>query len=161
MVHCSCEFGYYNSINNCPMRCNTKQYIYYSASLLYMFWVSNTPIIRSTQNCNYSLRHCSYFLCSYLLPWPTSLESVFKVLCTPDDGCVWHPKLIEGTYRIINRLLCVASRWTVINPLNAQLHTICHLLALLACHLLALLAAHHILRISRIRVNIDQRCTEP
>ena len=46
-------------INNCPTRCNTKQSIYYSASSLYMFWVSTTPIIRSTQNCNYSLRYCA------------------------------------------------------------------------------------------------------
>jgi hypothetical protein len=33
----------------------------------------------------------------------------------------------------------------LINPLNAELNPI--------CHLLALLAAHHILHISRIRVN--------
>ena len=39
-------------INNCPMRCHTKQCIYYSASSLYMFRVSTTPIIRSTQKCN-------------------------------------------------------------------------------------------------------------
>ena len=45
--------------SNCPTRCNTKQSIYYSASSLYMFRVSNTPIIRSTQNCNYSLRYCA------------------------------------------------------------------------------------------------------
>ena len=50
------------------MRCNTKQSIYYTASSLYMFRVSNTPIIRSTQNCNYSLQYWSYFLCSYLPP---------------------------------------------------------------------------------------------
>ena len=48
--------------NNCPTRCNTKQSIYYSASLLYMFRVSTTPIIKSTQNCNYSLRYWSYYL---------------------------------------------------------------------------------------------------
>jgi len=42
-------------------------------------------------------------------------ESVVTVLCTPDDGCGWHPKHVDWTYRIINRLLCVASRWTVIN----------------------------------------------
>jgi len=34
-------------INTCS-RCNTKQSIYYSASSLYMFRVSNTPIIRIT-----------------------------------------------------------------------------------------------------------------
>jgi len=57
-------------INNCPTRCNTKDSIYYSASSLYMFRVSTTPIM-STQNCNYSLRCWSYFLCSYLpSTWP-------------------------------------------------------------------------------------------
>jgi len=71
-----------------------------------MFRVSTTPIIRSTQNCNYSLRYWSYFLCSYL---PAT------VLCTPDDGCGWHPKHVEWTCRIINRLFCGASRWTIIN----------------------------------------------
>jgi hypothetical protein len=34
----------------------------------------------------------------------------------------------------------------LINPLNAELHPI--------CHLLALLGAHHILHVSRIRVNL-------
>ena len=59
-------------INNCPTRCNTKQSIYYSASSLYMFRVSTTPIIMCTQNCNYSLRYWSYFLCSLLPPtWPS------------------------------------------------------------------------------------------
>ena len=35
----------------------------------------------------------------------------------------------------------------VLNPLNAELNPI--------CHLLALLGAHHILHISRIRVNVQ------
>ena len=48
-------------INKCPTRCNTKQSIYYSASSIYMFRVSTTPIIRITQNCNYNLRYWSYF----------------------------------------------------------------------------------------------------
>jgi hypothetical protein len=52
--------------NNCPTSCNTKQSIYYSASSLCVFRVSTTPVINSTQNCNYSLRYWSYFLCSYL-----------------------------------------------------------------------------------------------
>jgi len=41
-------------------------------------------------------------------------EAVVTVLCTPDDGCGWHPKHVECTYRIVNRLLCVASRWIII-----------------------------------------------
>ena len=46
--------------------------------------------------------------------WPIP-EAVVTVLCTPDDGCNWHPKHVEWTCRIINRLLCVASRWTIFN----------------------------------------------
>ena len=79
-------------INNCPTRCNTKQSIYYSASSPYIFQVSATPIIRNTQNCNYNLRYWSYFFMQ--LP-PSNMT---KLVC-----------------RIINRLLCVASRWISIN----------------------------------------------
>ena len=105
-------------INSCPTRCNTKQSIYYSASSLYMFRVSTTPIIRSTQNCNYSLRYCAAWprwreVAAQKI-WPVP-EAVVTVLCTPDYGCVWHPKHVEWACRIINRLLSVAFRWTVIN----------------------------------------------
>ena len=47
----------------------------------------------------------------------TVSEAVVTVLCTPDNGCGWHPKHVEWTCRIINSLLCVASRWTIINIL--------------------------------------------
>ena len=46
--------------------------------------------------------------------WPVP-EAVVTVLCTPDAGCGWHPKHVEWTCRKINRLLRVASLWTVIN----------------------------------------------
>ena len=46
--------------------------------------------------------------------WPVP-EAVVTVLCTPDDRCSWNPKHVEWTCRKINRLLCVASRWTIIN----------------------------------------------
>ena len=92
-------------IKNCPTRCSTKQSIYYSASSLYMFRLSTTPIITSTQNCNYSLRYWSYFFCSYLPPtwqsWPRWMEvaavpeAVVTVMCIPDDECGWHPKHVE------------------------------------------------------------------
>jgi len=58
-ILCLCFYVSLININNCPTRCNTKQSIYYSASSLYMFRVSTTPISRSTQNCNYSLRYWS------------------------------------------------------------------------------------------------------
>ena len=48
-----------SNVNNCPSRCNTMQSIYYSASSLYMFRLSTTPTIRSTQNWYYSLRYCA------------------------------------------------------------------------------------------------------
>ena len=60
------------------MRCNTKQSIYYSANSLYMFQASTTPIIRSTQNCNYSHQYWSYFCAATSLqcgqPWLATLE---------------------------------------------------------------------------------------
>jgi len=72
------------NINDCPTRCNTKQPICYFASSLYMFRVSTTPNVRSAQNCNYSLRYCSY------LPptWPATLEggSCTKIT-TSTGGC--------------------------------------------------------------------------
>ena len=113
-------------INNCPTRCNTKQSIYYSASSLYMFRVSTTTIIGGAQNCNYSLRYCAATSLQRGQAWPRWREvaaqkiwpvpeAVVTVLCTPDDRCGWHPKHVEWTCRIINRLLCVASRWTIIN----------------------------------------------
>jgi hypothetical protein len=107
-------------------RRNSKQSIYYSASSLYRFRVSTTPIIGRTQNCNYSPRYWSYFCAATSLQcgqaWPRWREvaapvpeAVVTVLCTPDDGCGWHPKHVERTFKIINRLICVASRWTIIN----------------------------------------------
>ena len=49
------------------------------------------------------------------------------------DRCGWHPKHIEWTCRIINRLLCVSSRWTIINikrheftePSTLQVSSLC------------------------------------
>ena len=131
-ILCLCFRASLIYINNCPTRCNTKQSIYYSASSLYMFRVSTTPVIRSTQNCNYSLRYWSYSLCSYLpSTWPSlaTLEggtggcsysfvySWWVCVCV----CGWHPKHVEWTCRIINRPFCVASRWEIINRVARNL----------------------------------------
>ena len=56
LQHFLCLWFY---IHTCPTRCNKKQSIYYSASSLYMFRASNTPIIKNTWNCNYNLRYWS------------------------------------------------------------------------------------------------------
>jgi len=71
-------------INNCPTRCNTKQSVYYSASSLYMFRVSTTPIIRSTQNCNYSLRYCA---ATSLQRGQAGLEVAAQKIMTSIEGC--------------------------------------------------------------------------
>jgi len=119
-----------NYINNCPTRCNTKQSLYYSASSLYMFRVSTTPIIGSTQNCNCT-GHTSlqrgqawprWRKVAAEKIWPVP-EAVVTVLRTPDDGCGWHPKHVEWTCWIINRLLCLASRWTII---TIYIYTYCN-----------------------------------
>ena len=91
-----------------------------------MFRVSTRPIIRITQNCNYSFRYCAATSLQRGQAWPRWREvavpkiwpvpeAVVTGLCTPDDGYGWHPKHVEWTCRIINRLLCVASRWTIIS----------------------------------------------
>ena len=74
-----CNKAELDYINNCPTRCNTKQSIYYSAISLYMFRVSTTPIIRSTQNCNYSLRYCA---ATYLQRDQASLAALEGGSCT-------------------------------------------------------------------------------
>ena len=55
--------------------------------------------------------------------WPVQ-EAVVTVLCTPDDGCGWHQKHVEWSRRIINRLLCVAFRWAIINLVLLELATL-------------------------------------
>ena len=125
LIECIFKLQFY--INNFPTRCNTKQSIYYSASSLYMFRVPTTPIIISTQNCNYSPRYCAATSpqrgqdslatlreVAAQKIWPVP-KAVVTVLCAPDDGCGWHPKNVEWTCRIVNRLLCVGSRWTIID----------------------------------------------
>jgi hypothetical protein len=89
-----------------------------------------------------------------------------------------EPVTFQLVARCVNQLCYGAWKRILslkLNPLNAKLNPIFHLLALLAahhilhiskimvntlnsklipiCHLLALLAAHHILHVSRIRVN--------
>ena len=69
---------FWNNINNFQTRCNTKQSIYYSASPLYMFRVSTTPIIQRGQAWPRWREVASQKV------WPVP-EAVVTVLCTPDD----------------------------------------------------------------------------
>jgi len=113
-------------INNCSMRWDTKQSICYSASSLYMFRMSTTPtsVVHKTVTTASGTGHI-FCATTSLQRGQASFatleggsgvpDAVVEVLCTPDDGCGWHTKHVEWTCRIINRLLCVASRWAIIN----------------------------------------------
>ena len=79
------------NINYCLTRCNTKQSIYYSASSLYMFRVSTTPIIRITQNCNYSIRFCA----------ATSLQRGQATLATLQGGSCTVPKAVVTVFILL------------------------------------------------------------
>jgi len=74
-------------INNSPTRCNTKQSIYYSASSLYLFRVSTTPIIRSTQNCNYTIRYCAATSLQRGQAWPCWREVAAQKNMNNTGGC--------------------------------------------------------------------------
>ena len=84
-------------INNCPTRCNKPVYLLFCKFTLHVSGVNHTHHQELQKKI-----------------WPV-LEAVVTVLCSHDDGCGWHPKHVEWTCRIINRLLCVSSRWTIIN----------------------------------------------
>ena len=83
LILCLWFRAYLFYINNCPTRCNTKQSIYYSASSLYMFRVSTTPITMSTQNCNYSLLY--WPRCAVQLP-PSNVATLEGGSCTAQRG---------------------------------------------------------------------------
>ena len=55
--------------------------VYFICKLLYMFRVVFPPIVRSTNNCIYSI-------------WYQS-STVDTVICAPDDGWRNHPKHVE------------------------------------------------------------------
>ena len=54
---------------------------------VHMFQVSTTPIIRSKQNCNYSLRYWSYFFVR--LPLPNVAKSYFLCRCLSPMWPTW------------------------------------------------------------------------
>ena len=102
------------------------------------FNVAKLPVI-STQNWNYSLRYCATTALQRRQAWPRWREvaaqkiwpvpeAVVTVLCTPDDGCGWHPKHVEWSCRIISRLFCVVSCWNIVNICIPNFIIICELL---------------------------------
>jgi hypothetical protein len=85
---------------------------------------------------------------AYLIVWRAYLIAVEGI---PDCWRAYpivggHTWLLEGIPDCWRAYLIVGGHtWLFANPLNTELNTI--------CHLLALLGAHHILHVSRIRFN--------
>jgi hypothetical protein len=81
---------------------------YYILKLLYMFRVVPPPIIRSANNCIYSIWYLSHLY--FYLPLAAgssngvTTDAIDKVVCAPDDGWRYHPKHVEQFPDII---ICV------------------------------------------------------
>ena len=75
--------------------------VYFTWKLLYMFRVVPAPIIRSANNCIYSIWYLSHPYCYLPLSRQVAVtvwkipDAVDTVVCAPDDGCWYHPKHVE------------------------------------------------------------------
>jgi hypothetical protein len=65
--------------------------------LLYMFLVVPPPIIRSANNCIYSIWYLSHRYCYLPLSWKSwnRFERAVGGVCAPDDGGKYHQKHVE------------------------------------------------------------------
>jgi hypothetical protein len=108
--------------------------VYYIWKLLYMFRVVLPPIVRSANNCIYSIWYLSDHYCYLLLKWQVAVtvwqipDAVDTVVYAPDDGWRYHPKQVEHFPDTIN---CVTLHlldiyWNILTthePMNVK-HTI-------------------------------------
>jgi len=110
-----------NSIRDCPERTS------FAVKLRWLFYKSQKWSIHQTL---LTILKKSSRVSSEMSVWKGCTE-----LCS------------QGTQGLLHVLFIVLylPRWGFINPLNAELNTV--------CHLLTLLGAHHILHVSRIRIN--------
>jgi hypothetical protein len=69
--------------------------VYFIWKLLYMFRVLPPPIIGSAYNCIYSIWYLSHRYCYLPLSRQVAVDTVDIVVCAPDDGWRYHPKLVE------------------------------------------------------------------
>jgi hypothetical protein len=75
--------------------------VYFIWKLLYMFRVVSPPIIRSANNCIYSIWYLSYRYC-YLPLYRQIVVTVWQipdvvdtVVCAPNDGWRYYPKHVK------------------------------------------------------------------
>ena len=69
------------SVNKNPTRCNSMQIFIYCKATLHVSVVT-APIIRSTKNCNRSLRYRSYYWYSYFPPTRSDQATLEGSSCT-------------------------------------------------------------------------------
>ena len=95
--------------------------VYFIWKLLYLFRVIPSPIIRSANNCIYSIWYLSHRYCYLPLSWkswnwfecavggvPHPQHTVDTIVCAPDDGWRYCPKHVE---QFPDKLCNVASCW--------------------------------------------------
>jgi len=99
-------------------------YLLFCKFTLHVSGVKHTHL-RSTQNCNYSLRYRSYFLCSYLPPkWPREVAAQKNM--TSNGGCsysfvyswwwVWlTPETCTGNLQNNKQTALCCISWAIIN----------------------------------------------
>jgi len=89
------------NINKNPTRYTNMQIFIYCKVTLHVSGVT-APIIRSTKNCNCSLRYRSYYWYSYFPPmWPITAKSLymFRVSQHPSSGVLKTVTAASGTGR--------------------------------------------------------------
>ena len=59
------------------------------------------------------LGHAGGRLLLWHVIWPVP-EAAVTVLCTPDDGCDWHPKQVDSVFAVNKYLHTVASCWILL-----------------------------------------------
>jgi len=79
--------------------------VYFIRKLLYMFRVVPPAIIRTANNCIYSIWYLSHRYCYLPLSWKSwnwlecaaggIPDAVDTVVCAPDDGWWYHPKHVK------------------------------------------------------------------
>jgi hypothetical protein len=128
----------------------TQRYtVYFIWKLLYMFRVVPSPIIRSANNCIYSIQYLSHRYCYLLLSWkswswfecavggvtatcPKKRQVAVTVwqipdavgtgVCAPHDGWKYHPKHVEQFPDKINRVTLHLAGYILEYSYDARTH---------------------------------------
>jgi hypothetical protein len=101
---------------------------YFIWKLLYMFRVVPPPIIRSVNNCIYSIWYLLHRQCYLPLSWESwnwferAVGAVDTVVCAPDDGWWYHPKHVEQFSDKINCVMLYLFGYILEYSYDARTH---------------------------------------